>query len=75
MEGGRSKNPLSLRPVRRARSDNRRTLVIKDGWTSYHVQDPTVPKVLHNRFQISLSSPTFNLQHIRIFLDHIQPYI
>ncbi|CAL1295487.1 unnamed protein product [Larinioides sclopetarius] len=39
MEGGRSKNPLSLRPVRRARGDNRRTLVIKDGWTSYHVQE------------------------------------
>ncbi|GFX87881.1 hypothetical protein TNCV_4373461 [Trichonephila clavipes] len=53
MEGGRSKTPLSLRPVRRARSDNRRTLVIKDGWTSYHVQERRyvlLPSLLHSAF-------------------------
>ncbi|XP_042898223.1 dual specificity calcium/calmodulin-dependent 3',5'-cyclic nucleotide phosphodiesterase 1A isoform X3 [Parasteatoda tepidariorum] len=52
MEASRSKISLTTRTVRRARNDNRRTLIIKDGWTSYHVQvanppdedDPAQPK-------------------------------
>lgn len=38
MDSCKSKAGFSMRPVRRARGDPRRTLIIKDGWTSYHVQ-------------------------------------
>ena len=38
MDSCKPKPGFSIRPARRARGDARRTLIIKDGWTSYHVQ-------------------------------------
>lgn len=36
--GNNAKSLYTFRPMRKARRDSRITFVIKDGWTSYHVQ-------------------------------------
>lgn len=46
MDSCKSKPGFSMRPVRRARGDPRRTLIIKDGWTSYHVQGKGILTIL-----------------------------